>query len=62
VRVAAGATVTRSALWDHVSVGTGAVLDECVVADGVTIPGGSEYRRCAIVQHAGALVIAKLDG
>jgi NDP-sugar pyrophosphorylase family protein len=62
VRVAPGATVTRSALWDHVSVETGAVLDECVVADGVTIPGGSEYRRCAIAQHAGALVVAKLDG
>lgn len=62
VRVATGASVTRSALWDRVTVGTDAILEECVVADAVTIPDGAVYRRCAIVQHAGELVISKLDG
>lgn len=61
VRVAPGATVTRSVLWDDVTVGDGAVLDECVVADGVSVPAGASYRRCAIVQNVGDLLIARLD-
>jgi NDP-sugar pyrophosphorylase family protein len=61
VRVADSAAVTRSALWDNVTVGSGAVLDECIVADGVTIPDGAEYRRCAIVNDASGLLVAKLD-
>ena len=60
-RVAPSATVLRSALWDHVSVGAGAVLEDCIVADGVTIPDGAEYRRCAIVRDGDALVVSQLD-
>lgn len=55
------AHVTRSVLWDEVSVGENAVVDECVVADGVSIPAAASYRRCAIVRHNGGLVTAKLD-
>lgn len=43
------ARVTRSILWDDVSVGAGATLDECIVTDGVRVPPGSKYRRAAIV-------------
>ena len=43
------ARVTRSILWDDVSVGTGAMLDECIVTDGVRVPPGSHYRRAVIV-------------
>jgi ADP-glucose pyrophosphorylase len=39
-------------LWDDVSVEAGARLDECIVADGVTIPEGSSFTRCAIVRAA----------
>ena len=33
-------SVTRSVLWDDVTVGAGAVLTECIVADGVDVPDG----------------------
>jgi ADP-glucose pyrophosphorylase len=48
-------------LWDDVTIGEGVRLDECVVADGVAIADGAEYRRCAIAQDAGQLVVGKLD-
>lgn len=60
-RVAATARVTRSVLWDDVTVGAGASLTECVVADGVHIPENAVFTRCAIVQGSGELEIAKLD-
>jgi hypothetical protein len=32
-----------------------------VIADGVTIPTGANYRRCAIVRGPEGLIVAKLD-
>ena len=40
----------RSLLWDDVSVGEEARLEDCIVGDGVTIPAGSTFRRRAIVR------------
>jgi NDP-sugar pyrophosphorylase family protein len=60
-RVAATARVTRSVLWDDVTVGAGASLTECVVADGVHIPENAVFDRCAIIAGADGLVVAKLD-
>ena len=54
------ARVTRSVLWDDVTVGAGAVLEECVVADGVVIPPGAQYAHSAIVASADGLVVAAL--
>ena len=54
------ARVTRSVLWDRVRIGTGATLDECVVADDVEIPAGASYARAAIVRHDGQLIVAAL--
>ncbi|HMC78531.1 MAG TPA: hypothetical protein VKH34_15385 [Vicinamibacterales bacterium] len=48
-------------LWDDVTVGAGAVITECVVADGVQIPDGAVLTRCAIVRGARDLEIVKLD-
>jgi NDP-sugar pyrophosphorylase family protein len=48
-RVAPSAAVERSALWEDVSVGAGARLTECIVADGVEIPAGLSLARCAVV-------------
>jgi NDP-sugar pyrophosphorylase family protein len=61
VRVADFARVTRSVLWDDVTVGEGATLDECVVADEVDIPAGATYSRCAIVRDGADLVVTQLD-
>jgi mannose-1-phosphate guanylyltransferase len=37
------ARVTRSILWDDVSVGADAVVDRCIVTDGVAIPAATVY-------------------
>jgi mannose-1-phosphate guanylyltransferase len=54
------ATVTNSVIWDDVSVGPGASLDRCIVADGAQIPAGARYSNCAIIQRDGALIVAKI--
>jgi hypothetical protein len=43
-----------------VSVGPGASLDRCIVADGAQIPAGARYSNCAIIQRDGALIVAKI--
>ena len=60
VRVAASAEVTRSVLWDNVTIGERVRLDECVVADGVTVPDGAAHSRCAIAMNADTLVVQPL--
>jgi mannose-1-phosphate guanylyltransferase len=72
VRVDPSASVRGSALWDDVAIGAGAEIVECIVCDGVDLPAGSRYRRCAIVpangrlpqgreRLAGALLITEID-
>jgi mannose-1-phosphate guanylyltransferase len=48
-RIAPTAALSHSVLWDHVTVAEDCVLDRCVVADGVHLPAGSAFTRCAIV-------------
>jgi NDP-sugar pyrophosphorylase family protein len=60
IEVAPTARVTRSLLWDDVTVGADAALHECIVADGVTIPDGARYERCAIVMTDSGLVMEKM--
>ncbi len=57
VEVTPSAHVTRSVLWDDVTVGENAGLHECIVADGVTIPAGARYERCAIIRTDSGLVV-----
>jgi NDP-sugar pyrophosphorylase family protein len=49
-RVDPTARITRSILWDDVQVGRDAVLDECVVTDGVIVPAGSVHSRAVLVR------------
>lgn len=49
------ATITGSILWDDVTVGAGAELVDCIVADHVTIPSGARYRRQALVSIDGTV-------
>lgn len=39
-----------SILWDNVTIGAGATLDECIVTDGVTVPAGASFRRTVLVR------------
>jgi NDP-sugar pyrophosphorylase family protein len=52
-RVDSTAHVIRTVVWNHVTVGPGARLVECVVADGVTVPSGAHFARRAIVAREG---------
>jgi NDP-sugar pyrophosphorylase family protein len=62
VRVDPAAQVTRSVLWDDVTIGARATLHECIVGDAVTIPDGARYERRAIVAgEDGRLVVEPLD-
>jgi NDP-sugar pyrophosphorylase family protein len=54
------AQVVESVIWDDVTVGAGATLERCVVADGVAIPSGAAFRNCAIIQRDGQLVVADM--
>ena len=54
------ATVTGSVIWDDVSVGAGASLDRCIVADAVEIPAGARFTHCAIIQRDGELIVADI--
>jgi len=61
-RVEPSARVTDSIVWDDVEVGPGAVVEECILTDGVTIPAGAAYRRSVIVREpdSGGLVVSPL--
>jgi mannose-1-phosphate guanylyltransferase len=50
--IAPSARVTGSILWDHVEVGADAIVEECIVTDGVRVPAGAAYRRSILVQAA----------
>lgn len=52
VRISESAMLSRTVVWDDVTVGDGASLVECVVADGARVPARSSYRRCAILPAA----------
>ena len=59
-RIGTGAQVTRSILWDDVEVGADAVVDECIVTDGVRIPPGSVYRRSVLRADTQGLLVTPL--
>ena len=46
------AHVVRTVIWDDVTIGAAASLTDCIVTDGVVIPDGVRYERCAIVPAA----------
>jgi mannose-1-phosphate guanylyltransferase len=48
-RIDREARVVDSILWDDVEVGAGAVIDRCIVTDGVSIPAGATYRDAVLV-------------
>jgi NDP-sugar pyrophosphorylase family protein len=51
-RIAPSARVSHSILWDDVEVGADAVIEECILTDGVQVPAGSSYRRAVLLRRA----------
>ena len=56
------ARVTHSVIWEDATIGAGAILDRCVVADSVRIPAGSRFTHCAIIQSGDELVVTEMSG
>jgi NDP-sugar pyrophosphorylase family protein len=54
-RIDAGARVERSILWDDVVIEAGALLKECVVADGVRVPADTSWHGVTLRNAAGEL-------
>jgi len=59
-RVAPTASTGSSILWDDVEVGAHAVLDECIVTDGVVVPDGARHRR-AVLRAGAPLIVEPFD-
>jgi NDP-sugar pyrophosphorylase family protein len=62
VRIAPSARVTRSIVWDDVTIGEGASIEGCVVTDGVTILPGAAFSNSAIVAASEAVRLTLRDG
>jgi len=54
LRIDASARVTRSILWDDVVVEAGAVVEECIVTDGVHVGAGAHHRRAVLIRDDNA--------
>jgi NDP-sugar pyrophosphorylase family protein len=57
IHIDTGAHVTQSILWDDVEVGAEAVIDECIVTDGVKVPPGSVHRRSVLRRGPQGLLV-----
>ena len=60
VRIDPSARVDDSILWDDVEVGAGAVVEKCIVTDGVAIPAGAAYHGAVLVAAEGGAVEASV--
>lgn len=52
-RIDPTACILRSILWDDVEVGAGAIVEDCIVTDGVRIAAGAHHRGEVITAHHG---------
>lgn len=55
--IAEDATLSDTVLWDRVSIGAGAMLSECIVADDVVVPPGARYSRSVLVMGDNGLSV-----
>jgi mannose-1-phosphate guanylyltransferase len=61
VRVDSSARVTRSVLWDDVTIGAGSVVHECIVTDGVRVTAGSTFSRSILSMEDDALRVVPFN-
>jgi NDP-sugar pyrophosphorylase family protein len=60
VAVDPSATVTRSILWDDVTIGARCRLDRTIVTDRVRVPAGSHYQNAALIASADGIIAYSL--
>jgi NDP-sugar pyrophosphorylase family protein len=58
------AELVRTVVWDDVTIGPHARLEDCIIGDGVRISAAARFARCAIVPAAGraAATDERIDG
>jgi mannose-1-phosphate guanylyltransferase len=56
-QVAGDAVLTNTILWDRVSIGAGASLDDCVAADDVVVPPGAKFSQSSLVMRENSLMV-----
>lgn len=56
--VAPDAQLSETILWDRVTVGAGARLDNCVVADDVRVPPGAVHANSSLVMQGHEMIVA----
>ena len=61
VRIDPFARVRRSILWDDVEEGARAVIDECILTDGVRIAEAAAYRRAILIQRDDDVTVVPFD-
>ena len=61
-RIADGAVLTNTILWDRVSIGEGARLDACVAADDVVVPAGAKFSQSSLVVVQNSLIVQQFNG
>jgi NDP-sugar pyrophosphorylase family protein len=54
-RIDPTARISRSILWDDVHVNAGAIVEDCIVTDGVEIPAGAHVRGEVLIDRASDL-------
>ena len=54
------ARIIDCVVWEDVKVGPRAMLERCVLADGVEIPAGASFSNCAIIQRDGELIVTDI--
>jgi len=59
-RVDPTSKIANSILWDAVEVHARAVLEDCIVTDGVTVPEGAVYKQSVLVRDGDAVVVTAL--
>ena len=59
-RIATDARLDRTVVWDRVTIGRGARLSNCVVADGCVIEDGAEHDRSVLINTPAGLNVSKL--
>jgi mannose-1-phosphate guanylyltransferase len=59
-RVDPTSRIANSILWDDVNVQARAVLEDCIVADGVTVAAGTTYRRSILIRDGDGVIVTAL--
>jgi NDP-sugar pyrophosphorylase family protein len=60
VRLDPGARISRSILWDDVEIGARAIVEDCIVTDGVIVRAGATYRRSILLREGDKVAVTPL--